>query len=187
MGGFIMSINKIDCGYKIPITYTPNKNLSKNTAANTKAPNTDVFTITDEGKDSVKNKAIEKSGNIFSEKQQDSASSMLAQLEAFRKQMEESDEKSAKSISDVSKAMKISRRILNGDKVPLKDMKFLAEKFPDLYKNALMFRKQNPEPKKYKSCLDDDDEKSEDGSVSESEQSDDNASFLAEALEDLGE
>lgn len=182
-----MSINKIDYGYKAPITYTPNKNTAKNNAANTKAPNTDVFTITDDGKVGVKNKSAEKTGSVFSDKQQDKASSMLAQLEAFRKQMDESEENSKSSISDVSKAMKISRRIMNGDKVPLRDQKFLAEKFPDLYKNALLFKKHNPEPKKYKSCLDNEDEKTNDNSVSAPNQTDSSTSFLAEALEDLGE
>lgn len=182
-----MSINKIDYGYKAPITYTPNKSTAKNSAANAKTPNTDVFTITDDAKTGVKNKSAEKNGSFFSDKQQDNTSSMLAQLEAFRKQMEESEENSKSSISDVSKAMKISRRIMNGDKVPLKDQKFLAEKFPDLYKNALMFKKQNPEPKKYKSCLDKDDEESSDKSVSSPESADSNDSFLADALDDLGE
>ncbi|MCM1299719.1 MAG: hypothetical protein NC203_08825 [Firmicutes bacterium] len=170
-----MSINKIN---QTPITLTPYKNSvssGKNISgcdfknvlnASSNAPNSDVF-------------------EKFEKDEQNS--SILSQLEAMKKNLEESEKNNKSSINDLSKAMKIASRIMNGDKVPMKDRKFLAEKYPDLFKNALMFRKQNPEPKKYKSCLDKEDEETNDNNLSVTGSDDGNASFLADALSDLGE
>ncbi len=59
--------------------------------------------------------------------------------------------------------MKIARRIQNGDKVPLKDIKFLAKKEPKLYMMAMTFkRNDNPKPKKYKTVLEKKDSESDD-------------------------
>lgn len=174
-----MSINKINPAAQSPVTYTPYKNTVNN--RNESKHNTDTFTLTRDGQEYLAQK------NNTSANNKENTSSVLAQLEAFRKQMEESDEKSGDSITDISKCMKIARRIMNGDKVPLKDMKFLAEKQPEIYKNALMFKRQNPEPKKYKSCLDKEDEESNNNSVSSAQTAESNDSFLANVLDELGE
>lgn len=170
-----MSINKIG---QAPITYTPYKNTinsSSKNASNTSIKNA-LYSANEGG--------VNKDTFVKDEK----TSAILSQLEAMRKQMEQSDENNKNSISDLSKAMKIASRIMNGDKVPMKDRKFLAEKYPDLFKNALMFRRQNPEPKKYKSCLDDDDnEENNNGSVSSQDSANSNEQFLVDALDDLGE
>ena len=46
-------------------------------------------------------------------------------------------------------------RIMNGDRVPMKDEQFLAETEPEMYANAIMLHRQNDDPKKFKSLLDD--------------------------------
>ena len=62
------------------------------------------------------------------------------------------------SFSTFSKCMTIAHRITKGDKVPLKDMKYLMEHEPDLYKQAILMRQPNPKPKEHKSVLEEDDE-----------------------------
>jgi len=54
--------------------------------------------------------------------------------------------------------MTIAHRITKGDKVPLKDMKYLMEHEPDLYKQAILMRQPNPKPKEHKSVLEEEDE-----------------------------
>lgn len=178
-----MNINKLNGNCQAPITYT-----SKKTADSEKAGNTikaDTLTLTDEARAFLDR---QKTGKTDKNNEKEQSSSAYAQLEAMRKQMEESEDNNNSSIMDLAKCMKIARRIQNGDKVPLKDMKFLAEKYPELYKNSLLLKKHNPEPKKYKSVLDKEDEESGennvDGCDSASGSSD---SFLAEALENIGE
>lgn len=120
--------------------------------------------------------------------QEEQRSSAYTQLEAMRKQMEESEDNNNKGIMDLAKCMKIARRIQNGDRVPLKDMKFLAEKYPELYKNSILLKKNNPEPKKYKSVLDKEDEESGNTDSEACEAASDGGdSFLTEALDNMGE
>lgn len=58
-------------------------------------------------------------------------------------------------LSDDLKCVQIAMRIMNGDNVPSKDVKFLAVKNPKLLSNAILLRRQNDKPKDYKSLLDD--------------------------------
>ena|GEM_PF-4492368 len=57
-----------------------------------------------------------------------------------------------------SKCLTIASRISRGDSVPLKDMKYLAEHEPDMFKQAILLRVPNDHPKKHKSVLEDEDE-----------------------------
>ena len=86
------------------------------------------------------------------------------ELDMLEKQLEAS-KKEAEAMEDMYKAfakcLKIASRISRGDIVPAKDMKYLAEHEPDLYKQAIMLRMPNPKPKKHKSLVDDEDEKSD--------------------------
>ncbi len=73
------------------------------------------------------------------------------QLERLREQQEKADDEGNK-YRDYGKLLKIAMRIMNGDRVPLKDKRMLAEAMPDLYRQAeLMKRTDNDRPKKYKS------------------------------------
>lgn len=76
------------------------------------------------------------------------------QLESAKEQSEAIEDR----FSTFSKCMTIAHRITKGDKVPLKDMKFLMENEPDLYKQAILMRQPNPKPKEHKSVLEEDDE-----------------------------
>ena len=96
------------------------------------------------------------------------------ELDMLEKQLEAS-KKEAEAMEDMYKAfakcLKIASRISRGDIVPAKDMKYLAEHEPDLYKQAILLRMPNPKPKKHKSLLDDEDENTDEiqGENSESE------------------
>lgn len=85
------------------------------------------------------------------------------ELDMLEKQLEAS-KKETEAMEDMYKAfakcLKIAARISRGDIVPPKDMKYLAEHEPDLYKQAILLRMPNPKPKKHKSLIDDEDEKS---------------------------
>ncbi len=87
---------------------------------------------------------------------------LQAQLAMYQQELEAADEQAEaveESFSTFGKCMRIAMRITNGDKVPLKDIDFLMEHEPDLYKQAIMMRRPNDEPKEWESVLDEEDEK----------------------------
>ncbi len=89
------------------------------------------------------------------QKQLENEKAMLQQqLESAKEQSEAIED----SFSTFSKCMTIAHRITKGDKVPLKDMKYLMEHEPDLYKQAILMRQPNPKPKEHKSVLEEEDE-----------------------------
>lgn len=75
-------------------------------------------------------------------------------LEASNKQAEAMEE----GFEAYSKCLTIAMRITKGDIVPLKDMKYLMEHEPELYKQATLLRQPNNDPKKWKSVLEDEEE-----------------------------
>ncbi len=83
------------------------------------------------------------------------------QLAMLKQELENSNEQ-AEAIGDefkvYARCLTIASRISRGDTVPLKDMKYLAENEPDLFKQAILLRMPNDHPKKHKSVLDDDEE-----------------------------
>ena len=54
--------------------------------------------------------------------------------------------------------MKISASIIKGDKVPLKDLKFLMENDPAGYKLAMALRKEKKDPEEVESVLEDEEQ-----------------------------
>lgn len=78
--------------------------------------------------------------------------SMLNKIHRFAEQMEEArragDEASEFWRLQI-KAMRIARRIINGDNVPVRDHRFLVEQNPGLYKTAVSLRRRNEDPKDY--------------------------------------
>ena len=79
------------------------------------------------------------------------------------KRSRESTESAKDSSDDFIKCLLIAQRIMSGDRVPLKDEKFLAENQPDLYLRAILMKSTKSDPKKYKSLIED----KEDDMVSE--------------------
>ena len=121
-------------------------------------------------------KAAQTKKDSFSRSEDKFGSTYIDALIKQIKSVDESSESNSKSIDSVATCMKIARRIMNGDRVPTKDIRFLQENYPDLYKQALLFRKVNPKPKKYKSLVGDDEDENtavrDGGGVSEVAQSD---------------
>lgn len=68
-------------------------------------------------------------------------------------QAEESAKASSDSSKDFLRALKIAKRIMNGDRVPLKDKMFLMNFSMEMYTMAVMLAKQNDDPKEYESVL----------------------------------
>ena len=79
--------------------------------------------------------------------------------EMLKRMDEAADKRKNDEFDKYAKCLKIAMRIMNGDKVPIKDVKYLAENQPEMYMKAQLLKRVNPEPKKYKSVLDDDDDK----------------------------
>ncbi len=74
-------------------------------------------------------------------------------------ELNETREEVRGKFDDKRKCIMIAIRIINGDNVPIKDMVFLKEKEPEMYLNAILLRRRNKKPKKYKSLIEDEDTK----------------------------
>lgn len=85
----------------------------------------------------------------------------LSMLEEMLKNSRDQSEQSAERFDDLGKCMTIAARIMNGDTVPQKDHKFLAEKYPELYEQAILMRRINHDPKRYKSLIEDEEEETD--------------------------
>ncbi len=66
------------------------------------------------------------------------------------------DEPSPEEIRRI--CMKIAARIRKGDKVPVKDLRYLLKKDPQLYQMAMINKKPNDNPKKWKQLSPDEDD-----------------------------
>lgn len=66
---------------------------------------------------------------------------------------EQSESASADSRKEFLRALKIAKRIMNGDRVPMKDKRFLMNFSMEMYTMAVMLAKQNDHPKEYESVL----------------------------------
>lgn len=107
-----------------------------------------------------------KAAEAFKKKQQEIQEKREREAEKsmLEKELENSDKQAdaiGDSIETFSKCMKIASRIAKGDIVPPKDLKYLAEHEPDLYKQAIIMRVPNDKPKKHKSIVEDEDEKAD--------------------------
>ncbi|MCR4779688.1 MAG: hypothetical protein K5876_01190 [Ruminiclostridium sp.] len=84
------------------------------------------------------------------------------EIEMLTQELENSNKEAeamGESFKIYSRCLKIASRIARGDSVPMKDMKYLAEHEPDMFKQAILLRVPNDHPKKHKSVLDDEEEK----------------------------
>ncbi len=151
-----MSVNGITTSGQVPITYTK-RNVTGEKSKNDN-PRPDTLTLTQEAQQFLNTqKELENAPKSKKDEYKDDLQRFLDSLN-----QEDEDDKSS-SFLDIAKCMKIARRIQNGDKVPLKDIKFLAKKEPKLYMMAMTFkRNDNPKPKKYKTVLEKKDSESDD-------------------------
>lgn len=86
-------------------------------------------------------------------RQQSAVSSGMSEVESRKKQLDMLE----KAMDVMRKCMKIAASIMKGNKVPPEDLKYLMENDPEGYKMALAMRRDNPDPEKEKSVLDDGD------------------------------
>lgn len=176
-----MNVSNTTTVSQTPITYTK-RNVTEQKAKKGD-PRTDTLTLTEEAKKFLQTqKALE---NPTKDKREEYKDDLQRFLDSLNEN--EEDDKSS-SFMDLAKCLKIARRILNGDKVPMKDRKFLAEHDRDLYEMALTFQKHNPKPKKYKTVLDENDEEKVESQGECSEVTGAGSGMSVEALaEGLGE
>ena len=71
------------------------------------------------------------------------------------RQLERAPDPADNPYMDKIKCLQIAMRIMNGDHVPTKDRQFLLENEPQMYSQALLLRRNNNDPKKYKSLIED--------------------------------
>lgn len=145
-----MSIDRLNNVQKSLITYNATKYANaKVDEKESESSNTDTLTLTKEAQQYL---ARKKENKVIARQ-----SIGALQLEILKRNREQSQKNDKKAVN-MAKCYKIAARIGSGNKVPLKDMRFLRENAPELYNNALLFKRINPEPKKYKSCLNREDE-----------------------------
>lgn len=126
-----------------------------NSAQKNEKPKTEEELALLEAQKKQQEQAQKKQQEEARQKQLENEKAMLQQqLESAKEQSEAIED----SFSTFSKCMTIAHRITKGDKVPLKDMKYLMENEPDLYKQAILMRQPNPKPKEHKSVLEEEDE-----------------------------
>lgn len=151
---------------------------------------------TDDGREKEYPEA-EANSRKLTEEQKKAAGDFLKKQQAVREKREREQEKSmlekelensdkeaeavGDSIETFTKCMKIAARIAKGDIVPPKDIKYLADHEPDLYKQAIIMRVPNDKPKKHKSLVEDEDERSD--STREGSAADSTSSESADAAE----
>lgn len=146
-----MNVSNTTTVSQTPITYTK-RNVTEQKAKNG-SPRTDTLTLTEEAQKFLQTqRELENPTKAKREEYKDD-------LQRFLENLNSEDDDKGNSFMDIAKCMKIAKRIQNGDKVPMKDIKFLAKNQPKLFMMAMTFRRNdNPDPKKYKTALDKKDE-----------------------------
>ncbi len=103
----------------------------------------DQLSISDESRKLLEEKKAEKDREMEEK---------LFMVERFKEDIEAAKE-AGSPYDDILKCIKIASRIMKGDKVPGKDMNYLAEHQPEMFSAAIMFRDNNEKPKSHKSLL----------------------------------
>lgn len=130
-----------------------------------------------------KEEALKEKEKLQKEKEAQEKKAKQQELESLNQQLESAKEQAdavGDSFKDTSKCLLIAMRITRGDIVPLKDMKFLSEHEPELFKQAIMLRQPKDDPEECDSVLEEEDESAESGSEYSSEM-DGNAGYGADS------
>ena len=130
-----------------------------------------------------KAEALKEKEKLQKEKEAQEKKAKQQELESLNQQLESAKEQAdaiGDSFKDTSKCLLIAMRITRGDIVPLKDMKFLMDHEPDLYKQAIMLRQPKDDPEECDSVLEEEDESAESGSEYPSEMGG-NAGYAADS------
>lgn len=150
---------KVSFGNKMGMAASPALKKLQSAANNAQ---TDKIQISKEMKEEIKRqekldeeqKKMEQQKNIF-----DNA---LKDMQERMKQAEEQSKRDAEMMEIYRKCLLISSRIMQGDKVPMRDEKFLMEHNIDMYSQAVNMRSLNEanrkkKPKEWDSVLGDED------------------------------
>lgn len=119
-----------------------------------------------------KEEEIKEKEKLRKEKEEQEKKAKQQELESLNQQLESAKEQAdaiGDSFKDTSKCLLIAMRITRGDIVPQKDMKFLMDHEPDLFKQAIMLRQPKENPEECESVLEDEEETAENGSEYSSE------------------
>lgn len=76
-------------------------------------------------------------------------------VQDISRQLEAAAESGDSPYDELTKCLEIASRIMKGDKVPQADIRFLAEKQPELYSSAIFMKQNSDNPKRHKSLLED--------------------------------
>ena len=90
---------------------------------------------------------------------EDNKPAFVVDIERMReelKRIQEQADAMGEGFGALTKALRISMRIMAGDNVPDSDDKFLLENFPEMHMRAWMLRRMKEDPVDHKSVLDDD-------------------------------
>lgn len=101
--------------------------------------------------------------NMIRQELHERRASQVSRIRAYLDDMENKEkqlELLRKALDTMKKCMKIAASIMKGNKVPPEDLRYLMKNDPQGYKMALAMRRENPDPKKEKSVLDDEDRNS---------------------------
>ncbi len=124
----------------------------------------------------------------ISQAAREAAQQKTRQMEMLRQQLEAGNQQAketAKGFETKLNCILIAIRVMNGDRVPLKDMQYLRENEPEMYAQAILLRRKNDRPKDYKSVVEKRGEGvSETGTEAEA-QAVDSRQILAEAAENF--
>ncbi|MCL2088135.1 MAG: hypothetical protein FWH14_01495 [Oscillospiraceae bacterium] len=112
---------------------------------------------------------ISAAGSVLSDDSQNMAERIkslekeIAELKAESRKMQqqlEETRRQSKVVSDgfetLRKCIVIARRIMDGDKVPKVDHRYLAENEPELYEKAILMKRSRENPEKHKKLSPDD-------------------------------
>lgn len=124
----------------------------------TKLKSGDTLTVSSQMREFLA--SIDKGEKEKIEAQISDAENLIAENKAMLEQMKEQSKQKNDTFSDLTKCLIIAMRIINGDIVPRKDDKFLAETEPEMYFKAKLLRRQNDDPRDYKALTEDEKEKS---------------------------
>lgn len=82
----------------------------------------------------------------------DEMAEMASKYQELKEQLEKAREQGdamAESMQTRTKCLLIAMRIMSGDKVPIEDQRYLADKDPELFAKSNMMKLQNPDPKEH--------------------------------------
>lgn len=148
-------------------TITISKRLETTEAAEAaEASETEKAAETTEATESQSKEAEQSATDKRLEDKLDRLTDMVNYLEQMDSAQQQADA-AAEEYGNMGKCLEISRRIMKGDRVPIKDVKFLQEKQPKLYKMAIMLKKTSKHPKKHKSLLEKEKDEGRDSSLTD--------------------